>query len=173
MFWKIWLSEPGVDRGRLSNQQIKYSEWSGGEKLNGEGGNDRKWMKGKLSEIGYVNDVIGWIEEIELEKEHFKATWVREDRAASELVLAKQFTVPSDLLYILSKFNAQDNTFVSIVITVIFKIKQQWFKEPQATDLRNAVCIWISSLSLCSLYWPLPMVSFRQEDTWVASCFEM
>lgn len=31
-------------------------------------------MKGKLSEIGYVNDVIGWREETELEKEHFKAT---------------------------------------------------------------------------------------------------
>lgn len=31
-------------------------------------------MKGKLLEIGCVNDVIGWIEEIELEKENFKAT---------------------------------------------------------------------------------------------------
>lgn len=31
-------------------------------------------MKGKLLEIGCVNDVIRWIEEIELEKENFKAT---------------------------------------------------------------------------------------------------
>ena len=78
-------------------------------------------MKGKLSEIGCINDIIGWVEEIELEKGNFKAIWVREDHSAWELVLVKQFTVPSNLLYILAKFNARDNTFVSTVITVIFK----------------------------------------------------
>lgn len=30
-------------------------------------------MKGKLSEIGCINDVVGWVEEIELEKGNFKA----------------------------------------------------------------------------------------------------
>lgn len=56
-------------------------------------------MKGKLLEIGCVNDVIRWIEEIELEKENFKATWVREDRVAWELVLVKQFTEPLYPIY--------------------------------------------------------------------------
>lgn len=39
-------------------------------------------MKGKLSEIGCINDVIGWVEEIELEKGNFKAIWDREDHSA-------------------------------------------------------------------------------------------
>lgn len=79
------------------------------------------------------------------------------DHGKWKLLLVKLFTVCQNLIDTWPKFNAQNNTFVFIIIVMIFK-NCALSQFSQVRNLTSSIYIWISNLSLISTACALPTV---------------